>query len=244
MLIKRHWQAFLVAVQFMTLIPVHLHPYPPATIQARASLYYPLVGALLGLLLWLAAQWLSVLALPVAAALLLTGWVLITGGLHLDGLADSFDGLVGGLGDRSKTLRIMQDPCIGSSAALALILLLLLKWTALTTLLHSGQLHWLIVAPILGRLAAAGLLLSTPYVRANGIFSRQHTALPRALLATHLALWGGLFLLAYPLLLLAVLLQSALWRHWLMRRLGGSTGDNTGALIELTELLVLLIATM
>ena len=236
---SRHWQAFLCALQFLTLIPVRLAGMPTAETQARAALYYPLVGGVLGCVLLLTAWLLAGLPAAVTAALVVTLWAGLTGGLHLDGLADSADGWMGGLGDRERTLAIMKDPHIGASGALALMLQLLLKWSAVTALLASGQLWPLLLAPLAGRASALALLATMDYARPGGI------AVPfLAALSTHKALYGVaavglLLLLINPLLLLPVPLVLLL-RRLMLRRLGGTTGDTLGATIELAETALLL----
>ena len=102
-------------------------------------LYYPLVGGLLGGLLWLASLGLADTPALLGAALLLSLWVLLSGALHLDGLGDCVDAWVGGYGERERTLAIMKDPRCGPMAVVALCLLLLLKCAALSVLLPAGQ---------------------------------------------------------------------------------------------------------
>ncbi|KAB7623371.1 adenosylcobinamide-GDP ribazoletransferase [Alkalilimnicola sp. S0819] len=234
-------RSLLLAVQFLTRLPVRVSWSDQAA--GRSLLYYPLVGLAMGLLLLLLAWPLGGAAAGLAAAVLLTVWVLASAALHLDGLADAADAWLGGQGDRERTLEIMKDPRCGPMAVVVLVLLLLLKWQALAELLARGEAGWaLLLAPVLGRLSALALFRDTPYVRAGGLGSALAAYLPR-----DQALWvlGGV-------LLLAVLVPGGLWAvlaaalmyggcRWLMlRRLGGITGDTTGALIELVELAVLL----
>ena len=239
---KTGWQAFLCALQFLTLIPVRLAVPPDEGTQARALLFYPLVGGLIGLCLLLLGTVLQGVPTGLSAALLLLVWAGLTGGLHLDGLADSGDGWMGGLGSRERTLEIMKDPHLGASGALMLMLVLLLKWSALVALLSVGTLWPLLLAPVAGRGAALLLLVTTPYARPDGI---ARDMLPR--LQRQYALWVcaavilllGLFGLW---LSLSLLLAGAGLRWLMMRRLGGTTGDTAGASIELVETLLLVLA--
>jgi adenosylcobinamide-GDP ribazoletransferase len=197
---------------------------------------------LIGLCLLLLATVLQGVPTGLSAAVLLLVWAGLTGGLHLDGLADSADGWMGGLGSRERTLEIMKDPHLGASGALVLILVLLLKWSALSALLSVATLWPLLLAPVAGRGAALLLLVTTPYVRSGGI---ARDMLPR--LQTRHALWVcaavilllGLFGLWLPLCLL---LAGAGLRLLMLRRLGGTTGDTAGASIELIETLLLVLA--
>ncbi len=236
----------LIALQFLTTLPIRIQGEPDADATGRSLSYYPLVGLMIGTLL-AAGAWMLDAANPlVAAALLLTLWVVITGALHLDGLADSADAWLGGLGDRERTLAIMKDPYCGPAAVVTLILVLLLKFTALTCLIAKGQLASIAVAPVLGRATPILLLLTTPYVRPRGLGSLLADNLIRrasgvSLLATLVAIalligTGSLWLL------LSALGGFLILRKLMLQRLGGTTGDTAGALVEITETAVLLAA--
>ena len=109
----------LAAVGFLTRIPVPAWAFARPGAQARSLPWYPLVGLLLGVLL-LALAWCLRGAAPLlAAAIVLSSWVWLTGALHVDGLADSTDAWVGGMGDRARTLAIMKDPTSGPMAVTA-----------------------------------------------------------------------------------------------------------------------------
>jgi adenosylcobinamide-GDP ribazoletransferase len=176
------------------------------------------------------------------AALLTATWALITGGLHLDGLADSADAWVGGHGDRERTLAIMKDPRSGPAAVSTLALALLLKFTALTVLVKAGAWPALLLAPVLGRSALVALLLSMPYVRPGGMGSAISAHLPRTAAALALLLVAAGALVAGKTGALALVVAAAAWwvlRWMMLRRLGGMTGDTLGAAVELTEVAVL-----
>lgn len=234
-----------IALQFLTCIPV---PRSAAGHESddeahgQAVLFYPLVGLLLGGALAGLAWFLQGQSLPLQAALLLALWVLLTGALHLDGLADSADGWMGGLGDRQRTLEIMKDSCSGAIAVVTVVLLLLLKFAALVTLLESQPLEYLLFVPLVARTAVIVLLLTTPYVRSDGIASRWVGAIPElpAWLVVLVATLSVLLLSWQGVVALWVALLGLLLLRWLMvRRLGGMTGDTAGAMIELLELAVL-----
>ncbi|MGW7774666.1 adenosylcobinamide-GDP ribazoletransferase [Pseudomonas machongensis] len=233
---------FWIALQFLSSLPVSLPGMPEPRQMGRSLLFYPVVGLLFGLLLWAASSLLMGVAAPLQAALLLTLWVLLSGALHLDGLADSADAWLGGFGDRERTLQIMKDPRSGPIAVVTLVLVLLLKFCALWVLVERGAGAWLVLAPVVGRAAMLGLFLCTPYVRAGGLGSALAEHLPRraagwVLLGSALAclVLGGW--LALWLLLVAALVFAFL-RRQMCRRLGGTTGDTAGALLELLELTV------
>lgn len=237
--------SFLIALQFLTRIPVSYSFVADDCQLGRSVLYYPPIGLLIGGLLAVAAMLLTNSPAMVAAAILLTIWVLLTGGLHLDGLADCADAWVGGFGDRQRSLRIMKDPASGPVAVALLVLVLLLKWTALAALIEQNRLMPLLMAPLLGRSAIVLLMLSTPYVSPQGLAEKLLRHLPEtaARWVAGLSLAVAAFLLGWLPMLLAILLL--IWlRHAAISRLGGVTGDVYGAAVELVETAVLLGAVL
>ena len=234
---------FWIALQFLSSLPIRLPGMPQPQELGRSLLFYPLVGLLFGGLLWGLSALLAGAPLMLHAALLLTVWVLLSGGLHLDGLADSADAWLGGFGDRERTLTIMKDPRSGPIAVVTLVLVLLLKFCALLALIEQQNSAVLLVAPLIGRSALLAVFLTTPYVRAGGLGQALADHLPRkagwwmlggsALACVVLAGYAGL----WALLLAAVGFEGL--RRVMMRRLGGTTGDTAGALLELLEVLVL-----
>ena len=235
---------FWIALQFLSSLPVRLPGMPEPEQLGRSLLFYPLVGLLFGVLLWLLNALLLGTPLLLHAALLLSAWMLLSGGLHLDGLADSADAWLGGFGDRERTLLIMKDPRSGPIAVITLVLVLLLKFTALLALIEQEQTLALIIVPVLGRAALLGLFLTTPYVRAGGLGQALADHLPRrsgwqvlsvcALGSLLLLLgWAGLWTLVVAALVFIGL------QRMMLRRLQGCTGDTAGALLELLEMAVL-----
>ncbi|MBZ2190382.1 adenosylcobinamide-GDP ribazoletransferase [Alcanivorax sp. JB21] len=250
-------QSLRLALALLTRIPVRLTTPVTAADHGRAVAAYPFVGALLGGVL-MGLAWLAVHSgLPVwpVAIVLVTVQVVLTGALHLDGLADSADAWLGGQGDRERTLRIMKDPACGPAGVCALLLVLLGRCAALATLLTLATeltttlvLMPLLLAPILGRSACAALFLSLPYVRAGGLGQDAAATLPRQRVSLMLALaalatvllggWVGALMLGITLVVFL------LARRQMQQKLGGFTGDTAGALVEITETLVLLGAAL
>ena len=212
--------------------------------SGRALAFFPIVGFVIGCLMLGIALLLPLPAL-LLAALLVTFWIMITGGLHIDGLADSADGWLGGLQDKARTLEIMQDPRCGSAALMTVICLVLIKFAALTSLLQQGEFLALIFAPIIGRCVPLMLFLSTPYVRQDGLALHfiQHSS-KQAIYAMLLSI--GLcciiflgFVTTLSLLSICGLVLLAL-RQLMMKRIEGNTGDTTGAAVEIIEATVLI----
>ncbi|EJN23607.1 cobalamin 5''-phosphate synthase/cobalamin synthase [Pseudomonas sp. GM79] len=234
---------FWIALQFLSSLPIRLPGMPTPEELGRSLLFYPLVGLLFGAILW-GLNWLLLGApLLLHAALLLSVWVVLSGALHLDGLADSADAWLGGYGDRERTLTIMKDPRSGPIAVVTLILVLLLKFAALLALIEQQHSVILIIVPLISRSALLGLFLSTPYVRPGGLGQALADHLPRlagkqvlAISALACVLMAG-FSAVWALALAAAMF---VWlRQVMVRRLGGTTGDTAGALLELLEVAVL-----
>ncbi|VVM45298.1 Adenosylcobinamide-GDP ribazoletransferase [Pseudomonas fluorescens] len=234
---------FWIALQFLSSLPIRLPGMPAPQELGRSLLFYPLVGLLFGGILWVLNWLLLGTPLLLHAALLLTVWVLLSGALHLDGLADSADAWLGGYGDRERTLTIMKDPRSGPIAVVTLVLVLLLKFAALLALIEQQHSVFLIIVPLIGRSALLGLFLTTPYVRAGGLGQALADHLPRlagkrvlavsALACVLIAGLGGVLALVLAALMFVWL------RQVMLRRLGGTTGDTAGALLELLEVGVL-----
>jgi adenosylcobinamide-GDP ribazoletransferase len=219
-----------IALQFLTRLPVRLRAMPTPEQNGRSLLFYPLVGLLIGLLLFAAQCLLGDSAVLLQAALLLALWVGISGGLHLDGLAE-------------RTLDIMKDPRSGPIAVVVLVLLLLLKFAALATLLENGSTLMLVLVPWLARSLLPLLLLTTPYVRPGGLGQSLVEYLPRQQLPWVLGANALVMLLFGWSALLAWLVAAAVFiylRALMCQRLGGTTGDTAGALLEIVECAVLL----
>lgn len=233
-------RALLVAFGFLTRLPVPAYAYDDVRAKAVSLAWYPLVGLVIGLVLAALAWLLRDTPALLRAGLLVAAWVAITGALHLDGVADSADAWIGGMGDREKTLAIMKDPRSGPAGVVALVLVLLLKFAALASM---APMSWaaLLLAPVLARASLTALFLTTPYIRSGGLGAALADA-PRNACGLALALTAAACILLGGRGLLALALATAvfgLWRRTCLGRLGGCTGDTAGALAEIVEVAVL-----
>ena len=241
--LKREALLFLLAVQFLTRLPLPQHlDYSPTRLGA-ARRYFPLVGIVVGSLGALVYGAAVILRLPqVMAALLATAaTILVTGAFHEDGLADTFDGL--GAFTQEKMLAIMQDSRIGVFGAVGLGMTLALKVAALASLPVALTVACLVAGHGLSRLSNVVVAATSPYVRNSGAGSLLAGRLGRG--GTSLAAVTGLGCLALVMMLsvpdaLAGLAGLALG-HFAMRglyekRLGGHTGDTQGAVQQWSEL--------
>ncbi len=228
---------FLLALQFLTRIPVPINRVVTHEQWGKTVLFYPLVGLIIGYLLALIVILLPENSVNLQAAIVLTFWVLITGGLHLDGLADCADGWAGSLDNPQRSLEIMKDPHSGAIALVTLILVLLLKWVTLSELLRQQNcLSYLIIIPVLGRCAILGLMLSTHYVSRRGLGEKLNAHLPKAAAIAILlvSMIIGFYVMGYGSLIFGGLIIFSI-RFLSKQRLGGVTGDVYGASVELVE---------
>jgi adenosylcobinamide-GDP ribazoletransferase len=236
----------VAAFAFLTRLPVWSGPLRDEDLGRSVS-FFPVVGLVLGLVLTgLAALLADVLSPTLAAVALVALLAALTGGLHLDGVADVFDALGGGRGDRQRMLDIMKDSRIGAHGAVALVLVLLAKVVAVAELVARRDLGGLLAFPAVARWAVTPSIVFHPYARAegtgrafNGEARAWQVAAATALLALALALVGGGPRLFAPAA--GALAAATLFAFWLRRRLGGLTGDVYGAEIELAEIVTLTI---
>lgn len=243
----RMMRQFFIALQFLTRIPTPQLTDISEEEAGRSLIFYPLVGLVIGIILasigWLFAD----TSHNLQATLILIAWIVITGGLHLDGLADSADAWLGGHGDKERTLEIMKDAACGPAGAIALIVALLIKYN--TLLILGEQNNWLIliITPVIARAAILVLFQTTEYVRPSGLgtaLAKHYSRNLGTVLLLCLAA-GTILLLGYSgLILLSITLSVVLLMRWLMiRRIGGTTGDTAGAVVEIVEVVILLGAT-
>jgi len=242
---KEQCLAFRTALQFLSWIPAGQLPFPDPKIMGKSVAWHPLIGLFLGLILGLVAIIAtSLFNVWISAALLLTAWIWLTGALHLDGLADSADAWLGGLGSKTRTLSLMKDPTSGPIAIATVVLVLFLKLTCIQALLATNN-HWSILwALVFARSNAVLLLMHTPYVRAQGLgsaFSEQLSSKACHLVIASLSIVSLLVLgwSSFIVIALSGLSFFAL-RYFMLKRLDGCTGDTLGALIELSETVILL----
>ena len=227
------------AFAFLTILPVGWLKPKRDRAPGYAFSFYPLVGLVIGLLVSLVA---SIRFLPsdLTAFLALATWVILSGGLHLDGFADSCDGLLATVSPERR-LEIMKDPRAGSWAVIGVVLLLIGKWNAI----RFVPFPLLILAPVAGRWAMMFAVALFPNARPGGIgaFFRNGLGRTQMILGTLIALavagiLGGRALLALGVSFIAAIL----FAMWASQKLGGGlTGDTYGATCELVELICLML---
>lgn len=234
---------FLIAWQLLTSIPLGRRGL---TIQrpGRSMAWFPLVGLIIGAIL----AGLDFLLAPVlpdlpATALVLVAWVVLTGGLHLDGFVDCCDGLLVAK-PAEQRLEIMKDSRVGAFGVIGVVSLLLVKFSALATLAPGDRLGWLLVVPTLSRWTMVWAAWRYPLARRDGFAAwfRAGLSWPHVLVAGSTALAVALLIgrLAGLGSFAAIWLFTILFAIWVQRRIPGLTGDVYGALNELAEVVGLL----
>jgi cobalamin 5'-phosphate synthase/cobalamin synthase len=239
----------LCGLSFLSRLPVPRAADYDAADLGKATLLFPVVGALIGAI-EAGALWAIGAKVPafLGAMLILVIHALVTGALHLDGLADMADGFGGGR-TKEDVLRIMRDHSVGAYGVVALILLLGIKAAALCSLLATGSWQVLIVAAALGRFTAVPLARFLPYARKQegglGAALTDHVGPGELLGATVLA--AGIAIALLGLRAGAIYLGATVAVTWAVGamcrdRIGGVTGDTMGAASELAEALIYVLA--
>ena len=233
----------LVAARYLTIVPFPGPAHAPIDALGRSAAWFPIVGIGVGLLLVLVDRLTGWLFPPLLAAVLaVTAWKVLTGGVHLDGLADCLDGLVGR--DADQRLAIMRDSRIGTFGAVGLVLFLMLEIVAVAELVPPVRGSALFAAPVIARATPAILAALFRPARADGQGVAFHAGVRPSAIALGLAAavaaaifaLGGLGVAAIAAALVAAVSLAA----FVAGRLGGVTGDVLGAAVELSELCVLL----
>lgn len=221
-------------------------PFPQTRHHRPAACWaWPLVGLVVGAMAAVAGWGAMAIGLPVglAAALVLAVGAMATGALHEDGLADTADGLFGGW-TRDRRLEIMKDSHIGSYGTLALLLVTLAAWSALTALLAAGAFPAIVAAAVMSRAPMAVIMAVLPHARADGL--SRTVGRPSGLAA--LCAVAVAMLITGPLGLVAGVMSGAAAVAALMvalfakARIGGQTGDILGASQQMAGLAALTAA--
>lgn len=247
----------LLAFQFLTIIPVRDSGAVPVQDVGRATMYFPIVGIIEGGLLS-ALAWLFLKVFPgeVTSGLLLFAMVLINGGLHLDGLSDTFDALASRV-DTDKKLAIMKDSTIGPAGVIAIVLVLLLKYLLLNSMFFYSSISvyytGLLLMPVMSRCTMVWAIFHCRPARQDGLGRMfiEHTGLRELITATVLTLIAcfvtlGIIsefeLLAFHLMFVLPVLYffsvSAVW--FFNKHFGGMTGDSFGSVYEFAVILFLI----
>ncbi|MDJ0597369.1 MAG: adenosylcobinamide-GDP ribazoletransferase [Crocosphaera sp.] len=244
--LRNFFTSLLGAITFYTIIPLPNHW--PKNFQSIAH-WSPIIGLGIGGLLGIGDILLNWIGFPVTvrSALIIGLGIYITGGLHLDGVMDSADGL--GVSDSQKRLQVMQDSVTGAFGVMAGVMVILLKIIALSAI--SDHRDWsLMVAYGWGRWGQVNAIAFYPYLKptGKGAFHKQYLKVPQDVLGGLMGLWGitGVFIALNSdqwklgLMVTGIGMAIALGvAAWFNHRFGGHTGDTYGAVVEWTEAFIL-----
>ena len=232
-----HLSTICCAISFLTIVPMP-RPHSESAIK-MCSWLFPFVGLLIGALI-ATVDSLLLLLMPESATSAITVGMLaaITGGLHLDGLADLADA-IGSLKDRRGQLEVMRDAHIGALGAASVCIVLLLKYALIASV--NPPLRWvaLSLAPMLGRYCAALSMLLFPYARSeDGIAFRMREHRMEQLIAatayTVIAVHAAASYVGHISMWLCIVITILISLR-LTKRFGGLTGDCYGATVEICE---------
>lgn len=239
-------KSLLQAISFLTILPVGPSSLLEGKSMARSMAFFPLVGLLIGLLLVLGNYLFSLLfPKPLVLWLVIGLLAFLTRGLHLDGLADTMDGLASG-GGKEKILEVMRDSRIGAFGVISLILLLGAKYFALDQISNASIPFTLILMAVSGRSSMVLVCYRSPYARsADGLGKpfTEHLGVREVTIALISAFAISLLTMGVKgiLVFFGICLFSMGYRFFFIKKLEGVTGDILGGANELAELLSLLL---
>lgn len=235
---------FLLALQFLTIIPVKMKNIKEGDLSSSV-IYFPLIGLLLGLLLVGINKVLLVLNFDqlIANIILVISLILLTGGIHMDGVADTADAFLSRK-NKEEMLVIMRDSHIGSMGVLSLISIILLKVAFLSCASIQSKTAPLLLMCVLSRWSMVFAMLLFPYARQegkakllmSGINFKIFTLSTIIALACAFAIWK----LKGVLVFMVIAAASYIAGRFINRKIGGISGDTLGALSESNEIIVLL----
>ena len=239
-------KSFFLALRFLTIIPLGRSGEIDPESIASAGKYYPIIGLIIGGLCWSFYYGTHYFfPIPVSVGLLLIFGVILTGGLHLDGLADCLDGLYGGA-NREERLAIMKDVHLGTMGVIGVILILGIRYLVLREIMSFPSLwRWIILIPAVCRWTPIFLAFLFRYARSGGGLGQAlvtGTGKKELFWATLLA-WVPILALSGFLglgLILVIMIWSLLCGWYFQKKVGGITGDVLGAVLETSEVWAML----
>ena len=233
---------FLIALQFLTILPVNIKSEIKKEDFGKSLLYFPIIGILIGLLLVITAFLFGSLPNLVKAVFILIISIIITGGIHLDGFADTCDGFYG-TKSKKKMLEIMRDSRVGVMGVIGIVCLLLLKFVLIVNIPQNILWKSLIVMTVFGRWTQVLACYTSNYARRKGkaVHFIKYSTKKAFLIASCFTLASFLLLLQLKgvVLLIFSLIPIFLFMNYVKRKIGGMTGDTIGAINEIAEIVVL-----
>lgn len=239
-------KSFILMLQFLTKLPINIEINADEEILRKGMVYFPLTGLVIGILNAAVYMLFSTILSSTLSAIIVTLFnVCLTGAFHLDGLADTCDGIYSSR-NRERMLEIMKDSRIGTNGAAAIFFDLTLRIALLSSMKGPDTVKAILAASILSRTILVFLSYISVYARKeNGLgnlFIGKITMKSNSI-ALSMATALSLLILGWKALIItaSVILIMTLYQKYIKSKIGGMTGDTLGAAAELTEVLVLFI---
>ncbi|MDN5323934.1 MAG: adenosylcobinamide-GDP ribazoletransferase [Clostridia bacterium] len=238
-------QGLIIALQFMTRIPLKINLNITEDEFGSSSKFFPLVGLIIGIILFFIIKLTQIILPPlVVGAIILISEIIITGGIHLDGYMDTMDGLLSAR-PKEQALEIMKDSRVGAHSVTALISLLILKFSIIVSLPANEVAIFILFMPVVGRWFMLYCLSFFPYARNQGLgkifwqqTKRKHWYISSLfILIMFLIFLPYIYLLALTITFLITLTPALL----ISKYLNGHTGDTYGALNEMAQVIFIFI---
>lgn len=234
---------FLIALQFLTILPIKIKSEIKEKDFGNSLLYFPVIGILIGLVLCIPVLLLSVLPNIVVGVIILIMSIVITGGIHLDGFADTCDGFYGSK-PKEKILEIMRDSRVGTMGVVGVVCLLLLKFTLIVSIPREMLWKVLIMMAVFARWSQVLACYMSEYARKEGKakYFIEHAG-KKDFFVGILLTSGSFFLLIQIkgiILFFISMFPILLFINCIKRKIGGMTGDTIGSVSEIAEVLILL----
>ncbi|MGL5711829.1 MAG: adenosylcobinamide-GDP ribazoletransferase [Paraclostridium sp.] len=244
---------FIGILQFLTRIPVKMNVGFDEEFH-KTMFYFPLVGFVLGILYFLIAiVSLIFFDIDITSINVLVGTVVLTGGLHLDGVGDTFDGIYS-YRDKDRILEIMKDSRLGTNALLAILFLILIKLSLISAIIESGELYNLIYMPVFARMALVVACYKTKTPREKGmgnifigksnlkmiVTGISYSLLLILLLSSMLFTVNSIDIFKVILFIPIMIVLTKLFVKYIYSKIDGITGDILGCTSEMMEVVYLI----
>ena len=239
-------KCFFAAIRFLTVFPLPVPWGHGERALAGSPPFFPIVGLLIGAVAAAVAYGLGYVLPPAPCAMIVVAlWELLPGGLHLDGLADTADGLLSAR-KRERMLEIMRDSHIGAMGVMVVVIVFGLKYAALRSLKPEVLWRAALFAPVAGRCALVLMLALLKYIRPKGgmgsvFYTRDHTTACIFCIIVTVVVGFGVLGMRGAWAAASAALATLLFASYIRRRLGGATGDTIGAASEIAETTAVLV---
>lgn len=236
-------EGLIVALQFLTRLPVNVSVDFNEDTIGRSIFFYPYIGMLLGLISYIPYYLLVIFNRDIAAFVVVSSMILLTGGLHLDGVSDMVDGFFSSR-DREKMLEIMEDSRIGAFGVLSLIMLILFKYIVVASINPENMFLALVFSMGNARLMALIQIAYRKMIKPGGMGDMIHSSNnEKYILAAIISYIGIILLVDYRLLvpLIGSFIMAEVISRLAYKKIGGFTGDLYGASVELCEAASLIV---